>query len=205
MCSCGAVHDFSAFYKAVEDGQDPQKAWKKLAKQISDKATYGTWQGDRFAAVASDYVVNSCHIHEVRSALACTQKKTVFTPCLLHWSMLHINSSAKTSAQHHLLSYTHPHVVQFHSLQYSMALVPAVVLQSRMEFFRTSGEWLICYDFKAIICPSAWPFRRGWMLCMQKVALRVRLGRQGCAQFLQLITCIYSTAICKPIKKFSAA
>lgn len=76
MCRCGAVHDFSAFYKAVEDGQDPQKAWKKLAKQISDKATYGTWQGDRFAAVASDYVVNSCHIHEVRSASTCTQTLT---------------------------------------------------------------------------------------------------------------------------------
>ena len=83
MRSCGAVHDFSAFYKAVEDGQDPQKAWKKLAKQISDKATYGTWQEDSFAAVASEYVVNSCHIHEVRSALSCTQKQTLITPWLL--------------------------------------------------------------------------------------------------------------------------
>ncbi|KAK9850798.1 hypothetical protein WJX84_009215 [Apatococcus fuscideae] len=66
---CGAVHDFSPFYKAVEDGQDPQEAWKKLSTKVSDKATYGTWQGDQFSAKASEYVVNSCHIHEVRGVL----------------------------------------------------------------------------------------------------------------------------------------
>lgn len=65
---CGAEYDINPFLKRVDQGENPEEAWKATKDDIQRKAKYGTWLRDAFFTGPDDSG-RWCHIKEIQGTI----------------------------------------------------------------------------------------------------------------------------------------
>lgn len=63
---CGMLLNIAPYVDLLEDGVEPDKAWKAAKPQIYTKAKFGTWRRDYLVAEPDKKGQRYCHINEIK-------------------------------------------------------------------------------------------------------------------------------------------